>query len=98
MIVERNEHGDIKWIEDGLVWAEFINGRALMYKGIERGLVGYTIKLRNHMSITWVNLQSQDEALDTINNHLNELDDIKELKKLTDDYLSSEQGKWGRGF
>ena len=98
MIVERNEFGDIKWIEDDIVWAEFVNGRHYMYKPIERGLVGYTIKLRNHMSTTWINLQSQDESFDTINNHLENLDDIKKLKKLTDDYLGSDAGAWGRGF
>ena len=96
-IVERNDEGDIKWIINGEVFAEFINGRKRMYGGIERGFVGYTIILKNEMGTTWVDLEDKDEALDTINNHIGRYDTIKKQAKAISDYLTSDEGAWGRG-
>ncbi len=88
--MHRNEHGDV--IDKRF---EFINGRKLMYKGIERGLVGFTVILKRPDSSTWINLQSEDEAWDTINNHCENYDKYVEIDKLKGEYLSSKEGNWG---
>ena len=96
-IVERNEHGDIKWIINDEVFATFINGRKPLYSKIERGeFVGYTIILRNEMGTTWIDLESKEEALETINNHIEKYDQIKERSESIAKYLTSDEGAWGR--
>ena len=89
---ERNEFGDV--IDYRF---EFINGDKRMYKDVERGpFVGYTIILKRPHSSTMINLKDQDEAWDTINSHIEKYEDYVKQDESLANYLTSEEGKWGR--
>ena len=89
--MKRNEYGDVT--DERF---EFINGRKNLYTEIERGIVGYTIILRRPHSSTYIHLESEDEAWDTINNHCDNYNKFVKQDESLGKYLSSNEGSWGR--
>ena len=87
----RNEFGDV---EDNRF--TFVNGFTSMYTGIERGeFVGYTVILKRPNKKTWLLLESEDEAWNTINNHVENYDRYCEQDKAESLYCSN--NAWTRG-
>ena len=90
--MQRNKYGDVKDKR-----FKFYNGRKYLYSEVERGkFVGYTVVLKSPHQDTYINLKNLNEAWDTINNHCEKYDKIVAMDKLRSDYLSSDEGKWGR--
>lgn len=88
----RNEHGD--------VWDhrfKLIDGFQTLYSDVRRGeFEGFTVVLHRPHSSTWIHLQDEDEAMDLIENHCENYDRFVEEDESLGNYLSSEEGKWGR--
>ena len=96
--VERNSHDDLKYFINDKLVAELRNGRQGLYSAIERGeFVGYTMILKRPHSSTWVHISDKNEALDTINNHIENYDKYVKQDEALGRYLSSDEGAWGRG-
>ena len=89
---ERNEFGDVLDYR-----FEFINGKKPYLGDIERGVfAGFTIILKSLHQSTYVFLNYEEEAWDTINNHIENYDKIVAMDKIRSDYLASDEGAWGR--
>lgn len=87
-----NEFGDAKDHR-----FEFINGFKALYSDVRRGeFEKYTIILKRPHSSTYIHLEDEGEAWDTINNHLDNYDSYVIQDERLAQYLTSEEGKWGR--
>ena len=89
---KRDENGDVKDYR-----FEFINGFKALYSDVKRGpFEGYTIVLKRPHSSTMINLKDQDEAWDTINNHIEKYEEYVIQDESLANYLTSKEGAWGR--
>ena len=57
---------------------------------------GYTIIMHRPFQSTSVFLLDIDEAIDTLDNHEENFEEYCEIDKKIGEYLSSDEGKWGR--
>ncbi len=75
----------------------FIDGHKPFYGDVKRGpFEGYTVILKQPSKSTHIHFENYYEAMDTIENHCDNYDKLVKMDNATAEYLSSEEGAWGR--